>query len=145
MIVILLSTSDWLSHTSVKKPTFNRSSYHLLQYKKKLYLECFKRKHTKQQSTKKKKKTLTNKHETTLNFECPTGISHLQLGQPSYSLGDRHSPSHHQHYLLGGMAYSKGTDFGRREQKVSRVGAAATSSVRSFQSLFALGKKENFL
>ena len=38
----------------------------------------FQRKHTKQQSTKKKKKTLTNKHETTLNFECPTGISHLQ-------------------------------------------------------------------
>ena len=58
MIVTLLSTSDWLSHTSVKKPTFNRSSYHLLQYKKKLYLECFKRKHTKQQSTKKKKKLL---------------------------------------------------------------------------------------
>ena len=132
-------------HTSVKKPTFNRSSYHLLQYKKKLYLECFKRKHTKQQSTKKKKKTLTNKHETTMNFECPTGISHLQLGQPSYSLGDRHSPSRHQHYLLGGMAYSKGTDFGRPEQKVSRVGAAATSSVRSCQSLIALGKKENFL
>ena len=128
-------------HTSVKKTTFNRSSYHLLQYKKKLYLECFKRKHTKQQST--KKKTLTNKHETTLNYECPTGISHLQLGQPSYLLGDRHSPSHHQHYLLGGMAYSK--DFGRREQKVSRVGAAATSSERSFQSLIALGKKENFL
>ena len=51
---------------------------------------------------KEKEKTLTNKHETTLNFECPTGISHLQLGQPSYSLGDRHSPSHHQHYLLGG-------------------------------------------
>ena len=76
------------------------------------------------------------KHETTLNVECPTGISHLQLGQPSYSLGDRHSPSHYQHYTyLGGMAYSKGTDFGRREQKVSRVGAAATSSVRSFQSL----------
>ncbi len=94
---------------------------------------------------KEKEKTLTNKHETTLNFECPTGISHLQLGQPSYSLGDRHSPSHHQHYLLGGMAYSEGTDFGRREQKVSRVGAAATSSVRSFQSLIALGKKENFL
>ena len=46
---------------------------------------------------------------------------------------------------LGGLAYSKGTDFGRREQKVSRVGAAATSSVRSFQSLIALGKKENFL
>ena len=88
---------------------------------------------------KEKEKTLTNKHETTLNFERPTGISHLQLGQPSYSLGDRHSPSHHQHYLLGG------TDFGRREQKVSRVGAAATSSVRSFQSLIALGKKENFL
>ena len=66
------------------------------------WLECFKRKHTKQQSTKKKKKTLRNKHETTLNFECPTGISHLQLDQPSYSLGDRHSPSHHQHYLLGG-------------------------------------------
>jgi len=51
---------------------------------------------------KEKEKTLTNKHETTLNFECPTGISHLQLGQPSYSLGDRHIPSHHQHYLLGG-------------------------------------------
>ena len=51
---------------------------------------------------KEKEKTLTNKHETTLNFECPTGISHLQLGQPSYSLGDRHSPSHHQHCLLGG-------------------------------------------
>ena len=93
----------------------------------------------------KEKKLLQNKHETTLNFEYPAGISHLQLGQPSYSLGDRHSPSHHQHYLLGGMAYSKGTDFGRREQKVSRVGAAATSSVRSFQSLIALGKKENFL
>ena len=42
---------------------------------------------------------------------------------------------------LGGMAYSEGTDFGRREQKVSRVGAAATSSVRSFQSLIALGEK----
>ena len=93
----------------------------------------------------KKKKKNSYKHETTLNFECPTGISHLQLGQPSYSMGDRHSPSHYQHYYLGGMAYSKGTDFGRREQKVSRVGAAATSSVRSFQSLIALGKKENFL
>ena len=46
---------------------------------------------------------------------------------------------------MGGMAYSEGTDFGRREQKVSRVGAAATSSVRSFQSLIALEKKENFL
>ena len=93
----------------------------------------------------KKKKKLTNKHETTLNFECLTGISHLQLGQPSYSLGEWHSPSHHQHYLLGGMAYSEGTDFGRREQKVFRVGASATSSVRSFQSLIALGEKENFL
>ena len=92
----------------------------------------------------KEKEKNSYKHETTLNFECPTGISHLQLGQPSYSLGDRHSPSRHQHYLLGGMAYSKGTHFGRREQKVSRVGAAATSSVRSFQSLIALGKKENF-
>ena len=39
------------------------------------------------------------------------------------------------------MAYSKGTDFGRCEQKVSRVGAAATSSVRSFRSLIALGEK----
>ena len=46
---------------------------------------------------------------------------------------------------LGGMVYSEGTDFGRREQKVSKVGTAATSSVRSFQSLIALGKKENFL
>ena len=62
---------------------------------------------------KEKEKTPTNKHETTLNFECPTGISHLQQGQPSY-----YSPSHHQHYLLWGMAYPKGTDFGRREQKV---------------------------
>ena len=42
---------------------------------------------------------------------------------------------------LGGMVYSEGTDFGRREQKVSRVVAAATSSVRSFQSLIALGGK----
>ena len=42
------------------------------------------------------------------------------------------------------MACSKGTDFGRREQKVSRVGAAATSSVRSFQSLIALGGKGEF-
>ena len=50
----------------------------------------------------KEKEKNSYKHETTLNFECPTGISHLQLGQPSYSLGDRHSPSHHQHYLLGG-------------------------------------------
>ena len=97
---------------------------------------------TAEHKEKERKKTLTNKHETTLNFECPIGISHLQLGQPSSSLGDRHSPSHHQHYLLGGMAYSK--DFGRREQKVSRVGAAATSSERSFQSLIVLGKK-NFL
>ena len=101
-------------------------------------------KHTKQQSMKEKGKN-SYKHETTLNFECPTGISHLQLGQPSYWLGDWHSPSHHQHYLLGGMVYSEGTDFGRREQKVSKVGAAATSSVRSFQSLIALGEKENFL
>ena len=30
---------------------------------------------------KEKEKKLTNKHETTLNFECPTGISHLQLGR----------------------------------------------------------------
>ena len=88
----------------------------------------------------KEKEKNSYKHETTLNFECPTGISHLQLGHPSYSLGDWHSPSH-QHYLLGGMAYSKGTDFGRREQKVSRVGAAATTSERSFQSLIALGEK----
>ena len=44
---------------------------------------------------------------------------------------------------LGGMAYSEGTDFGRREQKVSRVGAAATSSVRSFQSLIGWGKRRN--
>ncbi len=94
---------------------------------------------------KEKEKTLTNKHETTLNFECPTGISHLQLGQPSYSLGDRHSPDIINTTYLGGMVYSEGTDFGRREQKVSRVGAAATSSVRSFQPLFALVKKENFL
>ena len=127
-------------HTSVKKPTFNRSSYHLPQYKKKLYLECFKRKHTKQQSTKKKKKTLTNKHEITLNFECPTGISHLQLGQPSYSLGDQHSPSHHQHYLLGGMSYSKGTDFGRREQKVS--GGCSSHILREVISILdCIGEK----
>ncbi len=51
---------------------------------------------------KEKEKTLTNKHETTLNFECPTGISHLQLGQPSY-----YSLSHHQHYLLGGHGLLK--------------------------------------
>ena len=50
----------------------------------------------------KKEKKHSYKHETTLNFECPTGISHLQLGQPSYSMGDRHSPSHYQHYLLRG-------------------------------------------
>ena len=42
-----------------------------------------------------------------------------------------------------GIACSEGTNFGRHEQKVSRVGAAATSwsSVRSFQSLIALGKR----
>ena len=54
---------------------------------------------TAEHKEKENEKTLTNKHETTLNFECPTGVSHLQLGQPSYLLGDRHSPSHHQHYL----------------------------------------------
>ena len=37
------------------------------------------------------------------------------------------------------MAFSEVTDFGRHEQKVSRVSAAATSSVRSFQHLIALG------
>ena len=93
---------------------------------------------------KEKEKTLTNKHETTLNFECPTGISHLQLGQPSCSWGTGTALAIINTAYLGGMAYSKGTDFGRREQKVSRVGAA-TSSMRSFQSLIALGKKENFL
>ena len=46
-------------------------------------------------------------------------------------------------YRWGG-AYSEGIDFGRCEWKVSRVGAAATSSVRSFPSLIMLGKK-NFL
>ena len=35
----------------------------------------------------KEKEKKTYKHETILNFECPTGISHLQLGQPSYWLG----------------------------------------------------------
>ena len=43
-----------------------------------------------------------------------------------------------------GRAYSEGIDFGRCGWKVSRVGAAATSSVRSFPSLIMLGKK-NFL
>ena len=91
---------------------------------------------------KRRGKTLTNKHETTLNFECPTGISHLQLGRTRWgqtltgtALAIITTTD------LGGMAYSKGTDFGRREQNVSRVGAAATSSVRSFQSLTALGKR----
>ena len=89
---------------------------------------------------KEKEKTLTNKHETTLNYECPTGISHLQLGQPSSSLGTGTALAIINTTYLGGMAYSKGTDF----EKVSSVGAAATSSVRSFQSLIALGEKENF-
>ena len=80
----------------------------------------------------KERKNPSYKHETTLNFESPTGISHLQLGQPSYSLGDRHSPDIINTTYLGGMVYSEGTDFGRREQNVSRVGAAATSSVRPF-------------
>ena len=37
-------------------------------------------------------------------------------------------------------AYSEDRDFGRRDRKNSRVGAAATSAVRSFQSLMFLGK-----
>ena len=41
----------------------------------------------------------------------------------------------------GAGAYS---DFGTRVQKVSRVGVAATSSVRSFQSLTVLGGKGEF-
>ena len=36
---------------------------------------------------KEKGKNLTNKHETTLNFEGPTGISHLQLGNPATRWG----------------------------------------------------------
>ena len=42
---------------------------------------------TAEHKEKERKKTLTNKHETTLNFECPTGISHLQLGQPATRWG----------------------------------------------------------
>ena len=42
-------------------------------------------------------------------------------------------------YRWGGVYY-EGTDFGRRERKVSREGVAATSSVKSFQSLIVLGK-----
>ena len=40
----------------------------------------------------KEKEKNSYKHETTLNLECPSGISHLQLGQPTYLLGDQHSP-----------------------------------------------------
>ena len=43
-----------------------------------------------------------------------------------------------------GRAYSEGSDFRRRERKVLRVDAAATSSVRSFQSLTLLGGEWEF-
>ena len=98
-------------------------------------------------TTKKNKKTLTNKQHWVLSVPLPTGISHLQLGQSSYCSGRLGQSLTGTALAIintthwGGIAYSEGTDFGRREQKVSRVGAAATSSVRSFQSLILLGKR----
>ena len=79
------------------------------------------------------------------HFTSPTRPVRLQQRSPG-SNPDRHSPSHQQHYLPvgGGGAESEGTDFGRREREVSRVGAAAPSSVRSFQSLSVLGEKGEF-
>ena len=97
-----------------------------------------------EEEKKKKKKTLILLLDLVTNikasgFVCPTGISHLRLGQSGNCSG------HQGQTLTGtalvaiirttywwGRAYSKGSDFGKREQKVSREGAVATSSVRSF-------------
>ena len=93
------------------------------------------------------KQTLTNKQHWVLSVPLPTGISHLQLGQSSYCSG-RLGQSLTSTALAiintthwGGIPHSEGTNFGRCEQKVSRVGAAVTSSVRSFQSLIAFRKR----
>ena len=108
----------------------------------------------KNNNKKQQQQQLINKQHWVLSVTLPTGILHLQLAQSSYCSGNLGQSLTSTALAIintthlgggggggGGIAYSEGTDFGRPEQKVSRVGAAATSSVRSFQSLIALGKR----
>ena len=92
----------------------------------------------------KNKKTNCYKHETTLNFECPTGISHLQLGQPSYSLGDRRSPSHHQHYLLGGHGLLRRYWFWKTWTKSLKGGCSSHILSEVISILDCIGEKGKF-
>ena len=89
----------------------------------------------------KERKKPSYKHETTLNFESPTGISHLQLGQPSYSLGDRHSPSHHQHYLLGGHGLLRGYWFWKTWTKCLKGGCSSHILSEVISILVCFGEK----
>ena len=99
-----MSTSDWLSHTSVPKKTFNRSlEHHTTSYsiKRNCTLNVSRESTPNSTALRKRKKLL----QTNMKQHWILNISHLQLGQSSCLPGanpDRHSPSHHQHYLLGG-------------------------------------------
>ena len=100
-----MSTSNWLSHTSVKKTTFNRSlKRHTTSYsiKRNCTLNVSRESTPNSTALRKRKKKLL---QTNMKQHWIWSISHLQLGQSSCSPGanpNQHSPSHHQHYLLGG-------------------------------------------